>query len=833
MADIVNGRCHNEKAPQDSPPLFQHGKLVLQLHHIGWLVSTVFTIAAIIISFWLMGKHLQWYTNKTEQRYIVRILLLVPLYAVISLASYLFWNHSTPLLLLRDCYESIVLTAFFYLLLTYISPDPEEQKEIFRKNGLSHFNDRLRQVNGEQPRKWMFPLGAMTAKPQDGLYFLQLMKWGVLQYCVIRPTTTLAAVILDYVGLYCEDSWSPGWGHIYITVIVSVSVSVSMYCLIQLYATVSIILAPQKPLLKMVAIKAVVFLTFWQATMLSVLATFGLVKDTQYMTAENINIGIGAIMETVEMTLFAILHLKAFSYKPYVISSHPTKRLPALIHAFNFMETFRELRDGTIYLWYRMHGRETDKLARRQGVLEGVFGKSRIEIQGGPRSALLGDPKASSEKELAVEVAADRAVHIEESQWFGAGDDYTYGPGYRSNRRREKSDGLEVQIERELAKRGYGRRYPSTTRPRSGGYDLINVPVFQEGQAESSHRREKSWWNIYGRFSQPDPASVSGPTSVPGGESSRNQRRKNPSGKRLVDIDVRSQTYDDLPPPSSIRRYRESKMGPSPAEVSPPLLSTAFSHRSPPAVLSSFAVPTSIDKPPAVSNPQLMSLSRPALSTSPSDPNRPDSFLGRVFPPMSDASNSAENLTPAGTSSQSHRTQVRLTPGPELVPTTKHKAVTRKPVRYDAPTTPPAIFVNAQIEAAPMMQAGPPERNRAAGFEAHHWPPPQSSPPGIPISPMPAYPSHDLPPPPHNRYIPRRDQIVLPAPLASAADSRSSPRDRTQSHQAQPLPDRLPHSSSGPSQRGLASPPQLRRSTHTNVRRYSQTLHAAAIADRS
>lgn len=26
----------------------------------------------------------------------------------------------------------------------------------------------------------------------------------------------MAAVILDYSGLYCEDSWSPGWGHIYV-----------------------------------------------------------------------------------------------------------------------------------------------------------------------------------------------------------------------------------------------------------------------------------------------------------------------------------------------------------------------------------------------------------------------------------------------------------------------------------------------------------------------------------------------------------------------------------------------------------------------------------------
>jgi len=70
---------------------------------------------------------------------------------------------------------------------------------------------------------------------QDGLFFLQLMKWCVLQYCVIRPMcvkshiirffiivdtfdgrTTLAAVILNHIGLYCETSWSLAWGHVYV-----------------------------------------------------------------------------------------------------------------------------------------------------------------------------------------------------------------------------------------------------------------------------------------------------------------------------------------------------------------------------------------------------------------------------------------------------------------------------------------------------------------------------------------------------------------------------------------------------------------------------------------
>jgi hypothetical protein len=42
-----------------------------------------------------------------------------------------------------------------------------------------------------------------------------------------------------------------------ITVIVSISVSIAMYCLIQLYVSVSAHLQPQKPLLKLFAVKAV------------------------------------------------------------------------------------------------------------------------------------------------------------------------------------------------------------------------------------------------------------------------------------------------------------------------------------------------------------------------------------------------------------------------------------------------------------------------------------------------------------------------------------------------------------------------------------------------
>ncbi|KAF8178538.1 organic solute transporter Ostalpha-domain-containing protein [Mycena galopus ATCC 62051] len=449
---MSNSSCPVETA-QAPPSLFQNGNLVIQ--GVGWLVAGIFTIVACVTSFWLVNKHLLWYTNKKEQRYIVRLLFMVPLYAIISLASYLWWNHSTPLLLIRDGYESTVLTAFFYLLLTYLSPNPDDQKAIFHKVGLSRAADAEAIAKGEEPKKWVFPLGSIKAKPADGLYFLQMMKWGVLQYCVIRPGTTLVAVTLNYIGWYCDGSFSPRFGYVYITIIVSISVSVAMYCLIQLYVPVAVYLAPHKPLLKLFAIKAVVFLTFWQSTLLSGLSLIGVVKNTTYMTADDINIGIAALLETFEMMCFAFLHLRAFSYKPYKPFHDPRSKAPpptptprwrSLCHAFDFRETFREIRAG----W---NLGETD-------AEKGLLSPSGVQL---------------------------------ETPWLEI-------PG---RNRREKSEALEVQIEKELERRGYGSHIPGRG----------HIGPAHDADGPPGHKPQRSWWrSVYSRVSQsgPEPEASNG-----------------------------------------------------------------------------------------------------------------------------------------------------------------------------------------------------------------------------------------------------------------------------------------------------------------------------------
>ncbi|KAJ2931295.1 hypothetical protein H1R20_g5808, partial [Candolleomyces eurysporus] len=505
-----NGTCHKHHAPEDPPGLFQNGSAVFQAHHVGWIVCGSFTAVAAVASFWLIDKHLQWYTNKREQRYIVRLLFLVPIYALISFASFLFWNNATPLILVRDAYEAIVLTAFFYLLLVYLSPDPEEQKRIFLRAGLSKANDQAARQKGAKLLRWMWPLGFIKKKPKDGLYFLQLMKWGVLQYCVIRPVTTLIAVILDYAGYYCESSWSPVWGHLWIVIIISISVTIAMYCLIQLYLPVSKELKHHRPILKLFSVKAVVFLTFWQATLLSGLSMLGVVKDTKYMTAEDINIGIGAILECFEMMIFAFVHIKAFTYKPYRPFHNPaskdpppqrTPRFRSLGHALDFRETFREIWTGCIYMFDKMRGREPspDFSARRAAHYERAFGQSRpsqlenkVKVEGVAKKS-----KLNSKLTPSSDITVNQQVEVDvagERQWLGLGDDYGYGLGYF---RRERSEGLSVQIEKELQQRGYGAN------------DSVHAVQGSTGHGSSKPlesaipiRRERSWWrNLYDQIS--------------------------------------------------------------------------------------------------------------------------------------------------------------------------------------------------------------------------------------------------------------------------------------------------------------------------------------------
>lgn len=105
------------------------------------------------------------------------------------------------------------------------------------------------------------------------------------------------------------------------------AVTIAMFCLIQFYIQLRTDLAPHKPFLKVVAIKAVIFLSFWQSFAISILmsSTIGIVEPTKYLAYPDLKIGIPNLLLCIEMAIFSVLHLFAFPWRPYASNATPVK----------------------------------------------------------------------------------------------------------------------------------------------------------------------------------------------------------------------------------------------------------------------------------------------------------------------------------------------------------------------------------------------------------------------------------------------------------------------------------------------------------------------------
>jgi hypothetical protein len=98
-----------------------------------------------------------------------------------------------------------------------------------------------------------------------------------------------------------------------------IAVTIAMYCVIQFYVQLREPLGENKPFLKVLAIKLVIFFSFWQTVCISVsTSTLNLVHPNQVLAYPDIKVGIPALLLCFEMALFAVLHLWAFPYAPYV-----------------------------------------------------------------------------------------------------------------------------------------------------------------------------------------------------------------------------------------------------------------------------------------------------------------------------------------------------------------------------------------------------------------------------------------------------------------------------------------------------------------------------------
>ncbi|CAM9249863.1 unnamed protein product [Discosporangium mesarthrocarpum] len=195
-----------------------------------------------------MLKHAQNYNFPRTQKYIVRILFVVPVYAVCSCIAIISQRPHVVVVALtvRDVNEAFVVYSFLTLIVEYAGGD----------------YNCIEQIKHLPPVSHPWPCCCLPAVRRDGT-LLRLSKQAALQFVVVKPTMAALSLIALATGQYFAASFQAT-----LLVVYNTSYSISLYGLLLFYQATKPLLTPHKPVQKFFAVKSIIFATYWQSVII-------------------------------------------------------------------------------------------------------------------------------------------------------------------------------------------------------------------------------------------------------------------------------------------------------------------------------------------------------------------------------------------------------------------------------------------------------------------------------------------------------------------------------------------------------------------------------------
>lgn len=321
----------------------------------AWFVTALCVIIGTVLTIQLIYKHLVHFHKPNQQKHVVRILLMVPVYAIDSWLSFRFYWLSVYFDLVRDCYEAIVIYEFYVLLVEYTG-GYERTKDAFEHRA---------------PFKLVVPLCCWEVYPRRGM--LRWLSRLTLQYVLIRPFMAFVAMCLQVAGRYCPGELTQfNSGYPWITAIGLISVTVAMYALVLFYVVAKKELKPYNAVPKFLSIKFIIMMSFWQSVIVAALVDISVIHDSSGWTTDNISTGVQNSLICVEMLIVAIWHYSAFAYQEFASQGpEKTSLWNSLIISFNLVDVVRDIYHSFFAITIRRRDdialieTDADKVARK------------------------------------------------------------------------------------------------------------------------------------------------------------------------------------------------------------------------------------------------------------------------------------------------------------------------------------------------------------------------------------------------------------------------------------------------------------------------------------
>ncbi|KAL1736787.1 organic solute transporter Ostalpha-domain-containing protein [Schizophyllum commune] len=269
-------------------------------HRIGWAISGGCAALTVIISTITVVKHCRSYTVPNEQRQILRILYMPPVYAIISFCSYRYFRSYTYYSLVEVAYSPISSSRL--LIIEYVAATAtghDAQNAIARKD----------------KSKLPLPFCCWRYRPTKA-YFMYTVKWSVLQYVIIRPLVSIAGIVCEKYKVLCEsEGFDFRYANVYLEIVDFISISIALYGLLVFYGLTKDELKARRPLAKFLTIKLIVMFTWYQSFVVPLEGR--VIHATQYWTETNIANGLNALAICIEMVFFSLAMWWAYNPSEY------------------------------------------------------------------------------------------------------------------------------------------------------------------------------------------------------------------------------------------------------------------------------------------------------------------------------------------------------------------------------------------------------------------------------------------------------------------------------------------------------------------------------------
>ncbi|KAJ5610094.1 hypothetical protein N7510_006813 [Penicillium lagena] len=300
---LFGGSSGNETCPMpstfkiDAPEPFVSN---ISFHHFNMIFSGACTALACLTIFMVQFTHASHYSNPNQQRKIMRISLLIPLYSGISFLSICFPNAYVYIYAWTDFVQSITLGTFFLLLNEYLSVVVERQDSASKPLQPFQYNE------GEEERL-------------DELAWHKKRSVMVFQYPIVSFLLGIVTDITQAAKVYCLESNKTHFAHLWLSIIQYVSLGLAVMAVFRFYFAKKSELQQYRVMLKLAAFKLIVLLTFVEKIIFQILRSTNLMTPTSKLAYSDVIIGIPMLVICLQMVPLSCLFAYAYRASPYKI----------------------------------------------------------------------------------------------------------------------------------------------------------------------------------------------------------------------------------------------------------------------------------------------------------------------------------------------------------------------------------------------------------------------------------------------------------------------------------------------------------------------------------